>query len=301
MKFLNSPYSLKEANVVFFGVPIGKRFSDVSKALRQTPVYMEDFDIESKKELLEGVRVVDEGDLKPKKAEDITEYTRSIVESNKVPVAIAGDHPSLFTIPAFGKDIKVISFDAHCDLKDEYEDDNIVDLSTLWNGKFDARVNGATWLRRLSETMDPKNILLIGIRSCDAEELKFMEESGITYITAKDINENKEATRQKIQEFTQNSKVYITLDVDVFDPSIAPAVHQPEPDGIHFSEFKSLLHAVSGSIVGLDISCLKPIKGNQITEFLTTRALFEILSLVKKLKIKENHVETLEVKYPREK
>ena len=282
MKFLNSPYSFKEANVVFFGVPIGKRFYDAAKALRNTPVYMEDFDIASKKELLEGIKVVDVGDLKPKKTEDITQYTRSIIENNKIPVAIAGDHPSLFTIPAFPEGNKVISFDAHCDLKDEYKDDNIVDLSNLWNGKFDARVNGATWLRRLSETMDPKNILLIGVRSCDAEELKFIEESGITYITVGDIQENREAAQKKIQEFSEGSKVYITLDVDVFDPSIAPAVHQPEPDGIYFLEFKSLLRAISGNIVGLDVCCLKPIKGNQITEFLATRALFEILSLVKK-------------------
>ena len=282
MKFLNSPFNFNEANVVFFGVPIGKHFAHALKALRQTPVYMEDFDLESKKELLEGIKVVDDGDVKPKKAEDITEYTRSIVASNKVPVAVAGDHPSLFTIPAFGKDIKVISFDAHCDLKDEYEDDNIVDLSTPWNGKFDARVNGATWLRRLSETMDPKNILLVGVRSCDAKELKFIEESGITYISAEDIQKDREATGKIIEEFTENSRIYITLDIDVFDPSIAPAVHQPEPDGIYFSEFKSLMHAIKGSIVGLDVSCLKPIKGNQITEFLTTRALFEMLSLVKK-------------------
>ena len=282
MKFLNSPYSFKEANVVFFGVPIGKRFSDAIKVLRQAPVYIEDFDIENKKELLEGVRVIDAGDLKPKNKEDITEYTRSIIESGKVPVAIAGDHPSLFTIPAFKKDIKIISCDAHCDLKDEYEDDNIVDLSTSWNGKFDARVNGATWIRRLSEIIDPKNILLVGVRSCDAKELKYIEDKGITYISAKDIRENKEAARKIIQEFTQNKDVYITFDIDVFDPSIAPAVHQPEPDGIYFSQFKDLLHAISGSIVGLDVCCLKPIKGNQITEFLTTRALFEMLSLVKK-------------------
>ncbi|MCH7552256.1 arginase family protein [Patescibacteria group bacterium] len=282
MKFLNSPYSFKEANVVFFGVPIGKRFSDAIKVLRQTPVYMEDFDIESKKELLEGVRVVDAGDLKPKSKADITKYTRFIVKSNKIPVAIAGDHPSLFTIPAFTKDIKVISFDAHCDLKDEYEDDNIVDLSTSWNGKFNAKVNGATWLRRLSEIIDPKNILLIGVRSCDAKELKYIEESGIMYISAGDIHKNQEAVRRIIQKFTHNEDVYITLDVDVFDPSIAPAVHQPEPDGIYFSQFKDLLHAISGSIVGFDVCCLKPIKGNQITEFLTTKALFEILSLVKK-------------------
>ena len=267
---------------MFFGVPIGKRFADAVGALRQTPMYMEDFDLESKKELLEGVKVVDDGNLEPKSAKDITTYTRSIVKSGKVPVAIAGDHPSLFTVPAFGKDIKVISFDAHCDLKDEYEDDNIVDLSTLWNGKFDARVNGATWLKRLSEIIDPKNILLIGVRSCDAKELAFIEESGIGYITTKDIHENKEEAIQKIQELTKESKVYITLDVDVFDPSIAPGVHQPEPDGIYFAEFKKLMHAISGSIVGFDVSCLKPIVGNRVTEFLTTRALFEILSLVKK-------------------
>ena len=281
MKFLNSPYNLNDANVVFFGVPIGKQFSDAIKVLRETPVYMEDFDIASKKELLEGIRIVDAGDLKPKKAQDITHYTRSIIESNKIPVAIAGDHPSLFTIPAFDSGIKVISFDAHCDVKDEYKDDNIVDLSTLWNGKFDAKVNGATWLRRLSETLSPKNILLVGVRSCDAKELKFIQENGIAYITTKDIQENREAARKKIQEFSQDSKIYITLDVDVFDPSIAPAVHQPEPDGIYFLEFKSLLRAISGSIVGFDVCCLKPIQGNQITEFLTTRAMFEILSLVK--------------------
>ena len=281
MKFLNSDLSLKAANVVLFGVPIGKSFTSVSKVLRETPTYLETFDVDKKIDLVKNVKIADAGDLKIQSLQEITQYVRSLIADGKIPFAISGDHPSLFTIPAFDKAIKVICFDAHCDLKDEYSDSNIIDMSTLWNGKFDSRVNGATWLRRLTETLNPKNVLLLGVRSCDAEELRFIEESGITYATSEDIQDNIGAVEKKIQEFSRDSEVYITLDVDVFDPSIAPAVHHPEPNGISFSEFKNLLHAVSGTIKGFDVCCLKPMQENRVTEFLAVRSIFEILSVLK--------------------
>lgn len=280
-RFLNSDVNQEASNVVLFGVPIGRSFASVSQAFRETPTYLETFDIDAKKDLLKDVKIADAGDLSIKSPGEITQYTRSLVADGKIPLAISGDHPSLFTIPAFEGAVKVISFDAHCDLKDEYSDNNVIDLSTRWDGTFDARVNGATWLRRLTETMDPKNILLLGVRSCDAEELRFIEENGMAYATAEDTQNKREAVKEKIREFSRNSQVYITLDVDVFDPSIAPAVHHPEPNGISFCEFKDMVHSISGAIKGFDVCCLKPIEGNKVTEFLAIRSLFEILGLLK--------------------
>lgn len=279
MKFLKSQFSLEESNIVVFGVPIGKRFKDISEKLRKTSIYLEVFDIDRKRNLLENIKISDLGDLEIKNLEEIISYTKNIVQKNKIPLLISGDHPTLFSFQAFDEKTKIISFDAHCDLKDEYEDEKIIDLST-WSGNFDSRVNGATWLRRLCEKIDPKNILLLGIRSCDEDELKFIEDNDIHYFTSSKIKEDIKSVKQKVKEFTKNSKLYITLDIDVFDPSIAPAVHHPEPNGIFFNDFRNLLESFKGKLVGLDVCCLNPIQNNEVTEFLVIRSIFEILGLI---------------------
>ncbi|MEM5797732.1 MAG: hypothetical protein QW813_03705, partial [Candidatus Aenigmatarchaeota archaeon] len=77
MKFLKSQFSLEESNIVVFGVPIGKRFKDISEKLRKTSIYLEVFDIDRKRNLLENIKISDLGDLEIKNLEEIISYTKN--------------------------------------------------------------------------------------------------------------------------------------------------------------------------------------------------------------------------------
>ena len=280
-KFLWEHSNQKNGNVVVFGVPIGKNAGQALKCLRETSEFLESFDIENKRNLLENIEINDIGNLKLKSLEEITKQTRKIIENNKIPLILGGNHLlSLYSIQAFDN-TKVIVFDAHGDLKNKYDDEKMREMDYYANGKFDAKTNEATWLRRLCENVNPKDILIFGIRSCDEFELEYMKKNSLKYFTSKLIETNLEAVKQTIKEFTKDAKVYISVDLDAFDPSIAPAVDHPEPNGILFKDFNELVNSISGKVVGMDICCLKPIKDNQVTEFLAIKIIFEILGLVK--------------------
>jgi agmatinase len=276
-KFSTDIFSEEDADVIVFGVPLGRDSQKALESLRDVSWFVEPFDLDKKKNLLEDVKTADIGDVNT--LSEVNGKVRKIFHEGKVPMILGGNHLlSLHSIRAFD-DAKVIVFDAHADLKDRYEDEKIMDMD---GNDFDLRTNDATWLRRLSEKIDGKNILLFGVRSCDDDEFRFMEEDGIQYFTPSYIENNLEKIKQMMEEFTKGSKVYVSVDLDAFDPSVAPAVEMPEPDGLLFRHFRELINSISGEIVGIDACCLKPMESNQITEFLAVRAIFEILSLIKR-------------------
>lgn len=280
-KFFWEHYHQEEANVIVFGVPLGKFSTEALQILRETSEFLEVFDIERKVNLLENVRIADVGDLEFKSLEEIKEQTKKIVENKKIPLILGGNHLlSLYSIEAFD-DVKVVIFDAHGDLKARYEDEKIKEMDYYPHGNFDVNTNDATWLRKLCEK-SKRDIVLIGIRSCDEDELNFIEENNIKYFTSDSIRENLEGVKEMLRDFTKDSRVYISIDLDVFDPSIAPAVDHPEPDGLLFRDFKGLINSIDGRIAGMDICCLKPLKDNQITEFLAVKVIFEIFGLISK-------------------
>ncbi|MDI6826468.1 MAG: arginase family protein [Candidatus Aenigmarchaeota archaeon] len=276
LKFICNLFTPEESDVIVFGVPLGKNSKIALNSLRKISDFVEPFDIDKKRNLLENVKIADTGDLKLKKLDEITKKTREIVGKNKVPLILGGGHLlTFFALKAF-ENVKLIVFDAHCDLKDEYEDEIIKDLDFVKGIKFNPKINDATWLRRTCEFLEPKNIMLVGIRSCDEDEFDFMEKNGISYITPNQIKDNLQEAEEKLKEFTKDSRLYISVDIDAFDPSFAPAVHHPEPNGISFREFSRLINAIDGKIVGLDLTCLRPITDNKVTEFLAIRSVFEV-------------------------
>jgi len=279
-KFICNLFTPEEAYVIAFGAPIGKNSKRSLISLREVSDLVEPFDLDKRRNLLQNVKIADIGDLKLKNLDEITEKTREITEKKKVPLILGGGHLlSFFALKSF-EDAKLIVFDAHCDLKDKYEDVMIKNLDFVKGIKFNPRINDATWLRRTCEFFESRNVLLIGIRSCDEDEFNFMGKNGVSYLTSNQIKDNPQETEKKLKEFTKNSKLYVSLDIDVFDPSVAPAVHYPEPNGISFREFSWLINSIDGKIVGLDLTCLKAIKNNRLTEFFVIKSLFEILNLM---------------------
>jgi len=276
-KFFTDVFAPEQANVIVFGVPLGKYSEEALRRLRETSWFVEPFDVDKNKNLLENARLADIGNVELKTLNVVTEQTKKILGEKKIPLMFGGNHLStLHALKAFGN-VKIVVFDAHCDLKDEYEDERLKEMN---DGFFDTKVNDSTWLRRLCEFVDPKNIFLLGVRSCDEDEIKFAKERGIQYFTANQVQNNTKEVAEKTREFTKDSEVYVSVDVDAFDPYVAPAVDYPEPGGILFKQFSDVVNAISGKITGMDLCCLKPLENNQVTEFLTVKVIFEILGLI---------------------
>jgi agmatinase len=108
-----------------------------------------------------------------------------------------------------------------------------------------------------------------------------VKKNNFLYFTPAMIRENFDEVKEKFRDFVENSKIYLTVDIDAFDPSVAPAVGHPEPDGIFWHQFKELVKELKGKIVGLDLVEVEPIRGNVVTEFLAARIIFQILSIIK--------------------
>lgn len=283
-KFVNwFNFPEEEANVVTIGIPLGKDAKNSLSSIREVSNFVDVFDVDRKVNMLENVRIGDVGDIELKKLSDITDNVKKIIDNGKFPLILGKSHLlSLYTLQAFPKNTKLIIFDAHGDIKngysDELSDESLEPLK--FDENFSKKYNHTTWVRRASEIIGPENILTIGLRDCDENDFQFISEKNILYFTPSQIRKNIKLAKEKIENFVKNSNVYVSLDIDTFDPSIAPAVVIAEPNGLLFSEFLDLIDAVStGKVMGLDLVEIKPIQ-NKITEFLAVESIFQILSRV---------------------
>jgi len=275
-KFAISHFDEKEANVILFGVDYTKDSRLLLEKIREVSYFVEPFDFYGKN-LLEKARLFDAGDLKIKDFEEIAQKFIEIRKENKISFMISRGHlPTLYTTKNLKKE-KLIVFDAHADCKNEYIDEIIFfDADKNRNEK---KFNGSTWLRRLLENSKIE-ALLIGSRSFDEEEIRFIKDKGVKFFTSFDIIRNKFLVLDEISMFTKGSEIYISLDLDVFDPSILPATDFPEPGGLTYFDFVDIIEAIKGKLIGADVCCLKPIENNRISEFLVIKSIFHILSKI---------------------
>jgi agmatinase len=282
-KFFASEFTEEEADVIVFGVPLGRHAKPFLESFREESKFVEPFYLPRRINWSKKIKLADSGDLKLKSLEEITEKTKNILRMEKIPFMISGGHSAtFFSLRAFDGDVKVIDFDAHSDARNDYIDEKIIEISYVDGIEFDRKLNPATWLIRSSEGRNPENYFLIGIRSGDELELEYLEENKVHLFDAIQVKKNFEKLKQELSNFVKDSKIYITVDMDCFDPSIVPAVSHPEPNGLTFQEFLDLMEIIeNGKIVGFDIAEIKPIEGNKVTEFLATQVAFEILSHIK--------------------
>jgi len=222
----------KEADVIIFGAPVGKHSKSIEN-LRKESYFLEPYDLNKRFNFFDKLKVADTGNIKLKTLDDITKKVKQILDKNKIPVMFSGGHvSSYFSIKAFDEDVKVVVFDAHCDSRNEYSNDKYLEEMSYVKGvKYDPRMNPVTWLRRSSESRNPKNYFTIGIREGDVFELEYLEKNDIQFFTAQQMKKNFDELKQKLKNFVQDSRVYISVDLDGFDPAFAPAVYHPEPGG----------------------------------------------------------------------
>ena len=254
--FMGMETSYEDAEVVVFGAGFdgttsnrpGTRFA--SSAMRPEFYGLETYSLILDLDL-EDFKICDIGDLElsigntDKVLEEIYIGTKEIVNDNKVPFMIGGEH--LVTLPAFKAvhekydDVFVIHFDAHTDLRQEYNNNEN---------------SHATVIKRVWDIVGDNRIFQFGIRSGTKEEFEFALKDKHTYMEVETIN-----TFKDIINKLDGKNIYITIDLDVLDPSIFPGTGTPEPGGVTYREFReifTILKESNTNIVGLDIVELSP-------------------------------------------
>jgi agmatinase len=276
--------SLRDADVVIFGVPLGRDSVKMTDFLRGASWFIESFDPGRERDLLEGIKISDIGNISLKSPDDITQQTKKITDLNKIPLIFGKSHLlTLYALKAFNN-VKLVSFDAHADIKDYYMDERVACSVEPLSLQEPEKYNCATWLRRFCELGNEKNVCMVGMRSCDDDNYDYMEENKILHFTPNDIRKDLPSVKERLANFCKNSKIYMSVDMDFFDPSIAPSVEHPEHDGLTFHEFSELVKEVCKvEIVGFDLVEIQylPEKVCEVTNSLAARAILEILSRIK--------------------
>ena len=250
--FIACESSYEDAQTVLFGAPYdsttsyrpGTRFA--SRAIRSESFGLETYSPYQDKDL-EEIQVFDSGDLELSFGRvdlalaDIKARTQTILADNKRPFMIGGEH--LVTLPAveatFEKypDLQVIQFDAHTDLREAY---------------LDAKLSHATVIRRIHDFLGDGKIHQFGIRSGERAEFQFAKEH--TNLHKYNLDGLKETVAA-----LKDTPVYLTIDLDVFDPGVFPGTGTPEAGGIFFMKFVESLKLISQlNIVALDVNELSP-------------------------------------------
>jgi agmatinase len=188
----------------------------------------------------------------------------SLLSDKKFPVIIGGNHTvSIGSVKAFAEHYKymsVLQLDAHTDLRQKYEG---------------SVYNHACAMARVREFAP---VIQVGIRSMSAEEMEYVDCESIFY--AHELYYNKNLYAQAADKLMEN--VYITIDLDVFDPSLIPSTGTPEPGGPEYFELLHFLRDVikKKNVVGFDIVELCPSPLNKAPDFIAAKIIYQLLSYI---------------------
>ena len=273
--------TFEEAEYVILGAPLdststyrsGARFAPL--AIREASLNIETHSFRTNMDV-EDLKIHDLGDLHISGKVDETLkrlelVTKDLLDAKKTPVVIGGEHTiTLGVIRSLGENVTLVSLDAHLDLRNEY-----MGLTT----------SHATFMRRIKEQVKPHKILEIGTRAVCKEELEYAKKSGTQFLTVQQIRrDGVEKTTKKIDTLLADcERIYLTIDMDVLDPAFAPAVQNPEPDGLDMPMFLDLLGKVCDHrIVALDLVEVAPHYDKGITAIQAAKTIFEVLCCVER-------------------
>ena len=192
----------------------------------------------------------------------------SYFQTDKFPIFLGGEHsitpPIVRAAVECYDTISVLQFDAHADLRDTYT-----------GGKF----SHASAMRRVLEITP--NLVQVGIRSFSEEEYRDCPQQIADLITPRLLRLDMERCIEKILN-TLTERVYITIDIDVFDPAFAPGTGTPEPGGLDWFQVTDILCRVckAKNVIGADVVEVSPLgRHNVVTEFLAARLVAKIITL----------------------
>ena len=279
MKYLgqeNSTGNINNAKVVIVPIPFEKTTSygrgtakgpdAIIKASPYLEFYDEELDTEQWKAGIytaQNVNVKGESEFV---LDSIEKEISSYITMGRFIIALGGEHTISYCVfQAFNKqfeNLSILQFDAHSDLRDTYEG---------------SKYSHACVMRRIWEKN--KNIVQVGIRSQCLEEKDFIKQNNIKTYYAHNIKQN-HFDPQIIDDLKEN--VYITIDVDYFDPSIMPSVGTPEPGGFLWYETLEFLKQIfiNKNVVGLDVVELCPQESIRHPDFLVAKLIYKIIGFL---------------------
>jgi agmatinase len=282
----------RDARIAFLGIPFdggtlyrpGRRFGP--RSIREASIVYGSsakgfggfYDIEVGRVLLTRALMVDVGDVTivPGRSElsyeNITDTVGGLIDHGLFVVSVGGDHSVSFPIiraHARRRRINVVQFDTHLDFTDEVSG---------------ARYTQGSLMRRASELDGVGKITQIGIRGLLNSPLSHMSAiaAGNTIVTTKDL---REIGAEQTMKIVPPGDCYVTIDIDLFDPSIAPGTGTPEPGGLDYDEMKALLVALASrqdvTICGFDLVEVNPLLDqNGTTALLASRVILDFLGLI---------------------
>lgn len=261
--FLSAPYvtNLNQLNADFavVGVPFdegtwnapGARYGP--RELREGTAMYKSCDLALGFYYIDGGRVVlkgrhwaDVGDVETwptvpaQTGENITRELRTILAKKAFPVVLGGDHSITFpALRAFDVPLTLIHFDAHLD---------------TWTGA-PGNLDHASWVNRAAQLPQVKHIIQIGMRGLanDFEAHDNYLKIHSTLITTEQVYRH--GVEWALAQIPKSENIYISLDVDVMDPAVAPGTGTLEPGGLNFFQLDDLLTGVAskGKLVGMDV------------------------------------------------
>ena len=251
--FIGCNGEYEDSKIVIFGAPFdgttsyrpGARFAP-SRMRDESEYAIETYSPYQNKDLTD-YSIFDGGDLEipygntERVLKLIEDYVERLLKDDKVSLMIGGEHlVTLGAVRAYGKhydDLHIVHFDAHPDLRDEY---------------LGEKLSHATVMRRCWEIVGDNRIFQYGIRSGDREELNWGKE----HVKASMFDF---AGIESLKKRIKDKPVYLTIDLDVLDPSEFPGTGTPEAGGVSFKELLEAINHLKGlNIVGLDMVELSP-------------------------------------------
>jgi agmatinase len=265
-------YSYSESGIIIVPVPYDETSTWMKgadkgpDAILDASVNLEFYDVETSSEAhLKGINTIApilEKETPEKLVKDVYDRIFSILSDKKFPVIIGGNHTvSIGAIKAFSEyfeNLTILQLDAHADLRQVYEG---------------SVFNHACAMARAREFAP---VVQVGIRSMSAEELPFVERDRIFF--SHELYYDKSLYHRALDKLTGN--VYITIDLDVFDPSIMPSTGTPEPGGPPYFELLHFMRDVikSRNVVGFDVVELCPSETNKSPDFIAAKIIYQLLS-----------------------
>lgn len=248
--YMGATSNYQEARAVIYGMPMdytssfrpGSRFGP--KKIREMSILLEEYSPYLNRDLTE-IKYFDAGDIPlpfgntEKSLQLIGDYVRRILDDSKLPIGLGGEHlvswPIIREIYHKYPDLIVFHFDAHADLRIEYEGELL---------------SHATPLRKVAELIGGENVYQFGIRSGTKEEFAYARKY-TNFYPYQVLSPLKEVLTEGISR-----PIYLTIDIDVLDPAYAPGTGTIEACGINSTELLSAVHEIIAAdcqIVGVDI------------------------------------------------
>ncbi len=275
MTFLGLSENPESAKIVFLPAPYdattsfypGTRFGP--RRIIEASPYLEFYDEETDCEVYQKAPFLtlpkEELPIAPQNMlEELKRRLKPYLERNMFPVVLGGEHTvSLAPIEILAEKhpgLCVVQIDAHADLRESYQG---------------SPYSHACTMRRALEY--GIELFPIGIRAISREEMEFVREKGLEIFWAKDVVLKPHSIARKISQRIGSRSVYVTIDLDGFDPSEVPGVGTPEPGGLKWYDALVILKELAGlNVVGFDVVELLP--ADNRSPFFAAKLIYKFLS-----------------------